>query len=155
MSRSTKVIFSDQYGFDRILILRLSDESVVPIFEQLRAQISVMIAVGRLEPGCRLPTVRSMAQQLALAPGTVARTYRELDNDRSLSGRGRRGSFVSDAPPHSEPLLERQRRLEDSAHLFASVTQQLGISKDDAIAAYQNALSRITIQESDTENQTP
>jgi hypothetical protein len=34
----------------RRLIIRLESRSTIPRFEQLRAQISVMVAVGRLEP---------------------------------------------------------------------------------------------------------
>ena len=68
-------------GRPRQMVLRLDADTTIPLFEQLRAQISVMVAVGRLEPGSRLPTVRYMATQLNLAPGTIARTYRELERD--------------------------------------------------------------------------
>ncbi|MEM7142355.1 MAG: GntR family transcriptional regulator, partial [Actinomycetota bacterium] len=63
---------------ERRLTVRLEADTAIPVFEQLRAQLSVMVAVGRLLPGDRLPTVRAFAEQLGLAPGTVARAYREL-----------------------------------------------------------------------------
>ena len=58
------------------LVIRLDEDGVVPLYEQLRAQLSVMVAVGHLVAGSRLPTVRYMASALGLAPGTVARAYR-------------------------------------------------------------------------------
>ncbi|HAZ55598.1 MAG TPA: GntR family transcriptional regulator, partial [Acidimicrobiaceae bacterium] len=43
------------------MVVRLDPTAAVPLYEQLRAQVSVMVAVGQLEPGCRLPTVRHLA----------------------------------------------------------------------------------------------
>ena len=133
--------FTDHHGQSRRLVLRLNSHTSVPLFEQLRAQISVMVAVGRLEPGCRLPTVRQLAEQLRLAPGTVARTYRELESDGITRGEGRSGTFVADEPPHSEPMEERRQRLKQSAQRFAFEVRQLGIELHQAIAAFEQALS--------------
>ncbi|MEZ5167447.1 MAG: hypothetical protein R2695_13505 [Acidimicrobiales bacterium] len=66
------VSYHDQHHIERRMTIRLEDDTAIPRFEQLRAQLSVMVAVGRLEPGARLPTVRHLAAQLDLAPGTVA-----------------------------------------------------------------------------------
>lgn len=123
------------------MVLRLDAASHIPPYEQLRAQLAVMVAAGHLEPGTRLPTVRDLAQELALAPGTVARTYRELERDGVVVGRGRRGTFVSDEPPDSEPLLERRRRLEDAALTFAFAVRQLGVATDAALDAVRDALT--------------
>ncbi|MEM7141239.1 MAG: GntR family transcriptional regulator, partial [Actinomycetota bacterium] len=123
---------------ERRLTVRLEADTAIPVFEQLRAQLSVMVAVGRLLPGDRLPTVRAFAEQLGLAPGTVARAYRELENDGIVEGRGRAGTFVVDEPPHSEPLEERRSRIAAAADRFAFDVRQLGADLDaatDALAA--------------------
>ena len=135
MLHTKRVAFTDQHGFPRRIVLRLDDAGTVPRFEQLRAQLAVMVAVGRLEPGCRLPTVRDLAGQVGMAPGTVARAYRELEQEGTLAGRGRAGTFVVDDPPHSEPHLERRRRLTEAARRFAAEIRQLGIGHEDAAAA--------------------
>ncbi|MDF2051259.1 GntR family transcriptional regulator, partial [Arthrobacter sp. Cr_A7] len=49
--------------------------SATPPYEQIRSQISSLVAVGDLAPGSRLPTVRSLAADLGVAVGTVARAY--------------------------------------------------------------------------------
>ena len=49
--------------------------SAIPPYEQIRSQISSLIALGALDPGTRLPTVRSLAADLGIATGTVARAY--------------------------------------------------------------------------------
>ena len=52
--------------------------SPIPPYEQLRAGIAGLIAVGALAPGAPLPSVRQLATDLDLAPGTVQRAYSEL-----------------------------------------------------------------------------
>ena len=134
------VSYVDQLGIERRLTIRLEDDTAIPRFEQLRAQLSVMVAVGRLEPGSRLPTVRLLAEQLRLAPGTVARTYRELEHDGIVEGRGRLGTFVVDEPPHSEPLRERRERITAAAERYVFEVRQLGADDDAAIAAVHRAM---------------
>jgi GntR family transcriptional regulator len=74
----------------------------VPPFEQIRRQLSSLIAVGVLEPGSRLPTVRSLAADLGIAAGTVARAYKELEQQGLIESRRRNGTVVvgSGKAPH-------------------------------------------------------
>ena len=132
----------DPTGRRRRLVVRLDGDGTVPLYEQLRAQISVMVAVGHLPAGSRLPTVRHMAEALNLAPGTVARAYRELESDGALEGRGRRGTFVVDEPPHSEPLRQRRERLAAAADRFAFEIRQLGVDRATAHQILNEALDR-------------
>ena len=69
--------------------------SPVPPFEQIRAQITSLITVGTLAPGTRLPTVRSLASDLGLAAGTVARAYKELELAGLIETRRRNGTVVA------------------------------------------------------------
>lgn len=141
MITSRVVAYTDQIGIERRLTIRLEADTAIPRFEQLRAQLSVMVAVGRLEPGVRLPTVRHLAEALGLAPGTVARTYRELEHEGIVEGRGRLGTFVVDEPPHSEPLRERRERVETAAHRFVFEVRQLGADLETARQAVEDAFS--------------
>ncbi len=72
--------------------------SPVPPFEQIRAQIASLITVGALAPGTRLPTVRSLASDLGLAAGTVARAYKELELAGLTETRRRNGTVVAGTP---------------------------------------------------------
>ena len=63
-----------------------------PPYEQLRRQLADLIGSGVLTPGDRLPPVRQLAADLGLAAGTVARTYRELEQSGHV--RSRRGGLV-------------------------------------------------------------
>lgn len=76
--------------------LRVSLESAVPHYEQVRAQIAAAVSAGAIRAGDRLPTVRVLAADLGIASGTIARAYRELEAGGIVTTRRRHGTIVSD-----------------------------------------------------------
>ncbi|HEX8697078.1 MAG TPA: Clp protease N-terminal domain-containing protein [Longimicrobium sp.] len=75
---------------------RVDDASERSIYEQLVAQVQEAVATGRLRPGERLPSVRSLADQLDIAPGTVARAWTELERLGVVVTEGARGTRVAE-----------------------------------------------------------
>ncbi|MFI7398363.1 GntR family transcriptional regulator [Micrococcus luteus] len=73
--------------------------SPVPPFEQIRARISDLVAAGELRAGTRLPSVRTLAGDLGIAPNTVVRAYRELEAAGVVRTARGKGTLVADAPP--------------------------------------------------------
>ena len=124
-------------------MIRIDHSSKIPPFEQLRAQLALMVSSGRLRPGNQLPTIRELAAQLGLANGTVARAYRELEYAGIVHGRGRLGTFVADEPPVAFPVIERRRRLAEAAEAFAVQAAQLGSDKVAALEAAEQALDQV------------
>ena len=116
------------------------DESArIPPYEQLRAQLRLMVSSGRLKPRERLPPIRALAEELSLAPGTVARAYRELEWAGIVEGRGRAGTFVVDEPPVAFSVVERQ--LADAAEAFAAEADRLGAGQQAAMLALETAFA--------------
>lgn len=68
--------------------------TATPPYEQVQTQIAALIAVGELPAGARLPTVRSLAADLGVAAGTVARAYKELEAAGLVSTNRRQGTVV-------------------------------------------------------------
>ncbi len=116
------------------MLLTIDPKSATPPFEQLRTQIRDLVANGELAPGTRLPTVRRLADDLDLAPNTVARAYRELETDGVIETRGRNGSFVSSFGDAT------QRQAQEAASAFAQRIRTLGIEHDEAISLVHAAL---------------
>jgi len=108
--------------------------SPVPPFEQLRSQIVAEIAADELVPGERLPTVRRLAEDLGVAPGTVARAYRELETAGFIETRGRNGTFVA---AHGDAATRQAQR---AASVFAEQIRALQLDPDQAIALVAAAL---------------
>lgn len=118
--------------------LRVDPRSAVPPYEQLRVQLTQMIATGALAPGDRLPTVRGLAVELGLAPGTVQRAYRELELATLVQTRGRHGTTV--APARSRRLSsDRRRALRRAAAEFYDVATSLGAQPPEIDEALRSA----------------
>lgn len=115
-------------------MIAIDAASPTPPFEQLRVQLLEQVRVGELAAGARLPTVRRLADDLGLAPGTVARAYRELEADGAIVGRGRHGTFVSN---HGSPI---EQKAQDAAAAYAAQIHQLGLAPDEGIALATAAL---------------
>ena len=74
----------------------LEPQSRLPIFEQLKAQILEFISLGILAPNDKLPSVRSLANELAINPNTVAKAYQELELQGYVYTMPGKGCFVND-----------------------------------------------------------
>jgi DNA-binding transcriptional regulator YhcF (GntR family) len=116
------------------MFLQVDYTSSRPLYEQIREQVHLMIDQGRLKAGDRLPPVRQLASDLATAPATVARAYRELEQDGVLKGMGRSGSVIVERRSILAPA-ERSRRLQQAAEQFATQARMLGVDLNEAMQA--------------------
>jgi DNA-binding transcriptional regulator YhcF (GntR family) len=115
-------------------VISIDTSSPVPPYEQLRLQLAEQTRSGELAAGTRLPTVRKLAEDLGLAPNTVARAYRELEADHFIETRGRNGSFVSAQGDAAE------KQAQEAARAYADRIQKLGIPQSTALAYAAAAL---------------
>lgn len=74
---------------------RLSGATATEISESIESAVRA----GRLNPGDLVPTVRGLAEELQVAPGTVAAAYRAARERGLIETRGRLGTRVRDHPP--------------------------------------------------------
>lgn len=94
--------------------------------DQIHDQIHGLVATGRMAADERLPSVRQLAKDLGVAPGTVAKAYRGLEAEGLLVTRTGSGTRVSPtAATTTRPVLDAARDLAD-----ASI--RAGTSIDDA-----------------------
>jgi len=121
--------------------IEVDPASPVPPFEQIRAQIVELAAGSALPVGTKLPTIRQLAADLGLAPGTVGRAYRELEAAGVVVSRVRHGTVI--APTRPTPRSEVRARVADAARAYAVATRALGLSRDDAIAAFDQQITTL------------
>lgn len=114
-------------------MLVIDTASPVPPFEQLRQQLADQVGDGTLPPGSQLPTVRRLAADLGLAPNTVARTYRELEQAGLVRTAGRRGTVVA------HPATDVPEEAERTTDRFVATMRGLGISPTDAVRLVHRA----------------
>lgn len=71
-------------------------KSRMPIYEQITENVKRLIIQGVLLPEEKLPSVRSLAQELTINPNTIQKAYRELEREGYVISRPGKGSFVND-----------------------------------------------------------
>lgn len=113
--------------------LILDPDDPTPPYEQLRRQLADLITSGQLAPGDRLPPLRQLAGDLGLAVGTVARTYRELEQEGLLTSSRGGGTRVSSLG--TPPATTRRRLLAGMTRDFVKRARSLGFTDDEIVAA--------------------
>jgi transcriptional regulator, gntR family len=66
------------------------------IYEQVVDRLSDLMLIGALEPGDKLPSVRSLAVELSINPNTIQKAYIELERQGYIYSVKGVGSFVAD-----------------------------------------------------------
>lgn len=110
-----------------------------PAYEQLRRQLAELIGAGVLRGDTRLPPLRQLAADLGLAVGTVARTYRELENAGLVHSRRGGGTKVSPGAVRRS-AADVARAIDDAAGALVRSARLVGAEDDDIYAAVRQAL---------------
>lgn len=76
------------------MIIEINFDSQTPLFTQLRDQIVIGIAQGKLKPGDALPSVRQMAEDLGINLHTVNKSYRQLREEGYITMSNRTGAVI-------------------------------------------------------------
>ena len=94
------------------MISKPNPSSAVPIYVQLMEQVKHAIETSAVKPGEQLPTIRGLAESLAINPNTISKAYRELEHEGLIELRHGSGAFAveqADVMVRSERLQEAQR----------------------------------------------
>ncbi len=77
------------------MILKFDFSSDTPIYLQLRNQIVIGIAEGKLQAGEKLPTVRALAEESGINVMTVSKAYNLLKQEGYITTDRRKGAVVT------------------------------------------------------------
>lgn len=72
--------------------------SRVPIYEQIKEQIIMLINTGIYKPNEQLPSIRSLSNELNINVNTIKRAFADLEKDGVTYSAQGRGIFVSENP---------------------------------------------------------
>jgi len=75
--------------------IRIDNASGRPVYQQIIDHVKRDIALGRLVKDEKLATVRQLAGQLAINPNTIAKAYRQLEQEGIIVARPGAGAFVA------------------------------------------------------------
>lgn len=91
-------------------------KSRVPIYEQLKSKTMELIMAGVLEPNSKMPSVRSLAQDLGVNPNTIQKAYQDMEKEGIIYSVTGRGSFVAKKQGTNDRAIQNaQEKLQKSA----------------------------------------
>ena len=102
-----------------------------PIYEQVRDGLRSLMVTGVLAAGEKLPSVRSLATELAINPNTIQRAYNELEAEGYIYSVAGKGSFVSGT---ADADAVRRETLRADVKKLLNELRYLGVTEADAAA---------------------
>ena len=112
-------------------MIRLDYRDSRPIYEQVRDGLRRLMVTGVMQPGEQLPSVRSLAMELAINPNTIQRAYNELEAEGYIYSVAGKGSFVSGT---ADADAARRETLRADVKKLLNELRYLGVTEADAAA---------------------
>jgi GntR family transcriptional regulator len=122
-------------------VLTVDPRSGVPIYLQIIEQIKRSVALGVLQSGEQLPTVKQLAIDLTVNPNTVARAYRELERESVIETSPGRGSFVRSNGVTDSPRVAAEIG-RDALDVALREARSVGLSRAEVSELFDGALQR-------------
>ena len=122
------------------VILTVDTASGVPPYEQIREQVSRMIASGVLPPAGGCPRSSSSRTTSSSRPAPSRARYKELEREGLVVSQRRKGTIVADRPARAAPTREIREELDAAIERFVLQVRQLGAEPDEALDRAQALL---------------
>lgn len=105
----------------------INPKSKQPLYEQLVEQLRRQLALGGIESGAAMPSVRQLAMELGVNPNTIQKAYRQMEAEGMILSIPGKGSFVNE---NLTELMKHQREQQKSeARRAIHACRELGLSQ--------------------------
>jgi GntR family transcriptional regulator len=123
---------------------RIDNASERAVYLQIIDQVKRDVALGRLAKEERLPTVRQLAQQLAINPNTIAKAYRQLEQEGIIVTRSGAGAFVANLDSVLSKSV-RRRLICDELERIVVLAFHMQIDKETITDWFRTALEKFNL----------
>ena len=108
----------------------ISNQSVIPLYQQISEQIKNLIVTGELEAGEMVPSIRGLAKELKVSIITTKRAYEELEAEGFIETLPGKGTYVSTV--NLNILKEVQiSQIEEKLHEIIENAKKIGLTKEE------------------------
>jgi len=129
-----------------MLHFHIDPHSGVPVYRQMIDQFKYYVASGAFKAGEQLPSIRELAQSLAINPTTVVRVYTELEREGVIEMRHGKGAFVA-ASGRRMTAAERDKTLRRLARQLAVEAMQTGAPASQVLNVVREELAELEAAE--------
>ena len=106
-----------------------------PIYEQIIDNIKQLVVSGVLKRDDQVPSVRQLAQQLAINPNTIQKAYAELERQGVIYSLKGRGSFVGSSLQELRSV--QQKELLEQLAAVSTELYRLAVPQEEVCAVVQ------------------
>ncbi|MBD8529203.1 MULTISPECIES: GntR family transcriptional regulator [unclassified Massilia] len=117
-------------------LFSITTGSSEPIYRQLVEQVRRLVAAGQLAPGDGMPSVREVAQVLALNPMTVSKAYGLLEMEGLLARQRGMGMRVAERAGAARSTASRAELLRPTLERAALEARQLELDSDTVLSLF-------------------
>lgn len=124
-------------------LIQINPTSNQPIFEQIISQVKMAVLKGYLKPGDSIPSVRKLALQLSVTPGTVAKAYNELEHQEVIVTIRGKGAYIAEKSD-SKPSPSRVGKSFEAFREACVELIYMGIKKEEMIRELDEIFSSVS-----------
>ena len=117
-----------------------------PVFQQVIDQVKRDIALGRLLKDEKLPTVRQLAVQLAINPNTIAKAYRQLEQEGIIATKAGAGAFIANLDSNLSRTVKRKLICEELERIVVDAFH-MQIDKSTLSEWFERAIEKFNLLE--------
>jgi GntR family transcriptional regulator len=128
-----------------IMLVHVDVRNGLAVYDQIARQVKYAVADGALRSGELVPSVRELARELAINPNTVARAYRQLQDEGVLEAVRGTGLAIAAAArrqcqaERTKLIRGRLRMVFEEALLSGLEAHEVeGLMKDELASARRN-----------------
>ena len=124
--------------------IRIDNASDRPVYQQIIDQVKRDIALGRIIKNEKLPTVRQLAGQIAINPNTIAKAYRQLEQQGIIVTKAGAGAFVANLDSNLSRSV-RKKVLSDELERIAVDAYHMQIDGQTLLEWFNNAVVKFNL----------
>lgn len=111
--------------------IKVDVKTALPVYEQVKRAIKLVILSGRLEEGDQLMSIRELALKLQINPNTIIKVYYQLEVEGFILSRPGAGYFVK--LESNKIQKERRELFEKATDEYISKVTDMGYPLEDII----------------------
>jgi len=123
---------------------RIDNASDRPVYQQIMDQIKRDIALGRLIKNEKLPTVRQLAGQITINPNTIAKAYRQLEQEGIIVTKAGAGAFVANLDSNLSRSV-RKKLISEELERIAVEAYHMQIDSQTLLEWFDNAVVKFNL----------
>jgi GntR family transcriptional regulator len=111
--------------------IKVDVKSALPVYEQIKRAIKLVILSRRLKEGNQLMSIREMALKLQINPNTIIKVYYQLEMEGFVISRPGTGYFVK--LDNTKLQKEKRALFEQATDEYISKVTDMGYSLEDIL----------------------